>query len=351
MRRPRRIAIATAVLLLHSSAGRAQGPPRDAAASSQTAQPGAVVVYLPAAPTESAARLAAAITELGNYLGRRTSLTPDVKAFRRAEDVVGFLEGSGHEMAVLVADAALVHDLPRGVRILPLYRFTRDGRDTVRKIIVARDAGVRSLRDLRGRRLAVAYGSGRGAALFLAHAVFGGDIAPEKWFGALARESDDLSAVASVLFGRADAALVSEDNPLVASHLGHDLHQVFTSGPVSLPLIAIREGALDEGQQSAVRRALADLTATAEGQRILANLGLHGMRAIGEADSAALLRPPAAPERALEVTLLPPSATGLSVLPPIRADQLPYVVGLPIIDAPLPTLASDAGPKREPGSR
>ena len=353
MRRPRQILIATAVMLLQSWEGRAQGvPPRDAVVSSQAARSAAVVVYLPAAPIESANRLAGAVTDLGNYLGRRTSgLTLDVKAFRRAEDVAGFLEGSGNEMALLVSDAALLHDLPRSVRILPLYRFTRDGRDTARKIIVAREAGVKSLRDLRGRRLAVAYGSGRGASAFLARVVFCGEIAPEKWFGALVHESDDLSAIASVLFGRADAALVSEGNPLVASHLGDDLHEVFTSGPVSLPIIAIREGALIEAQQSAVRRTLADMTANTEGQRILANLGLDGLRAISEAESAALLAPPSRPERALEIAMPRLSAPALNLLPPIKADQLPYVVGLPIIDAPLPTLASDAGSKRNPGPR
>ncbi len=115
------------------------------------------------------------------------------------------------------------------------------------------------------------------------------------------RESDDLSATASVLFDRADAALVSEGNPLVASHLGKDLHQVFTSAPISLPLIAIREGALNEVQQSAVRRALADMSGNAEGQRILASLGLDGLRTISEADRLAVLRLPSPPERALEI--------------------------------------------------
>jgi len=341
------------VLLLQPWQGRAQSPPsRDAAISSQAAQPAAVVVYLPAAPVESASRLAGAITDLGNYLGRQASgLTLDVRAFRRAEDVAGFLAGSGNEIALLVSDAALVHDLPQSVRILPLYRFMRDGRETVRKIIVARDPAVKSLRDLRGKRLAVAYGSGRGASLFLAQAVFGGEIVPAKWFGALVYENDDLSATASVLFDRADAALVSEGNPLVASHLGKDLHQVFTSAPVSLPLIAVREGALNESQQSAVRRALAEMAANAEGQKILANLGLDGLRAVGEADRIALLRPPSSPERALDIALPTMPGVGPGSLAPIRADQLPYVIGLPIIDAPLPTIPFDAGFKRAPGFR
>ena len=352
MRRRRPILIAAAVLMLLSWRARAQGPSaRDAAITSQAGRSAAVVVYLPAAPVESASRLASAITDLGNYLGRQISgLTLDVRAFRRAEDVAGFLEESGNEIALLVSDAALVHDLPQSVRILPLYRFARDGRETVRKIIVARDPAVKSLRDLRGKRLAVTYGSGRGASVFLTHEIFGGEIQPDKWFAALVRESDDLSATASVLVDRADAALVSEGNPLVTTHLGKDLHQVFVSAPISLPLIAIREGALNEAQQSAVRRALAEMTASSEGQKILANLGLDGLRAIGEADRIALLRPPASPERTLEIAM--PAMSGLAprLLPPIRADQLPYVIGLPIIDAPLPAITVDAAPKRPPGS-
>jgi ABC-type phosphate/phosphonate transport system substrate-binding protein len=310
------------------------------------------VVYLPAAPVESASRLAGAITDLGNYLGRQvTGLTLDVRAFRRAEDVAGFLQGSGSEIALLVADAALLHDLPPSVRILPLYRFSRDGRETVRKIIVARDPAVTSIRDLRGKRLAVAYGSGRGASAFLTQAVFGGEIAPDKWFSALVHESDDLSATASVLFDRADAALVSEGNPLVASHLGKDLHQVFTSAPISLPVIAIREGALNEAQQSAVRRALADMSGNAEGQKILASLGLDGLRTISEADRLAVLRLPSPPERALEIAVPAMLSLAPGLLSPLKPDQLPYVVGLPIIDAPLPTITLDAGSKRTPGSQ
>ena len=347
MRRPRRILIAAAVLLLQSWQAFAQG-----ASSSQTARSAAVVVYLPAVPVESANRLAGAITDLGNYLGRQMSgLTLDVRAFRRAEDVAGFLQESGNEIALLVSDAALVHDLPPSVRILPLYRFTRDGRETVRKIIVVRDPAVKSIRELRGKRLAVAYGSGRGASAFLAQAVFGGEIAPDKWFGALVHESDDLSATASVLFDRADAALVSEGNPLVASHLGKDLHQVFTSAPISLPLIAIREGALNEVQQSAVRRALADMSANAEGQKILANLGLDGLRTISEADRLAVLRLPSPPERTLEIAIPVLLSLAPGLLSPIKPDQLPYVVGLPIIDAPLPAITLDAGSKRTPGSQ
>ena len=125
MRRPRPILIAAVVLMLLSWRVLAQGPSApDAAITSQTARSAAVVVYLPAAPVESASRLAGAITDLGHYLGRQMSgLTLDVRAFRRAEDVAGFLQESGNEIALLVADAALVHDLPPGVRILPLYRF------------------------------------------------------------------------------------------------------------------------------------------------------------------------------------------------------------------------------------
>lgn len=330
-----------------------RGSPLDAepVSAAQPAKSSAIVVYLPALPVESANRLAGAITDLGAYLSRAAGLTLEVKAFRRAEDVTSYLEQSGAEVALLVTDAALLHDLPRGVRVLPLYRFTRGGRETTRKVIVARDPAVRSLRDLRGKRLAVAYGPGAGTSGFIARAIFGGEIAPEKWFAGFVHESDDLSAVASVLFGRADAALVSESNPLVAKHLGKELREVFTSGPVSLPVIALREGALDESQQSAVRRAIADLATNAEGQKTFANMGLEGVRQVNEAESAALMRLPSLPQRTLEVVMPSLSGFALNLLTPLKPDQLPFVVGLPIVDAPLPTLLSETAAPQKSGSQ
>jgi hypothetical protein len=64
-----------------------------------------------------------------------------------------------------------------------------------------------------------------------------------------------------------------------------------------------------------------------------------------------LLRPPSSPERSLDIAVPAMPGLGPLSLAPIKADQLPYVIGLPIIDAPLPTIPFDAGSKRTPGFR
>src|SRR5439155_843454 len=110
------------------------------------------------------------------------------------------------------------------------------------------EARVSSLADLKGRSLALALSGGEQATRFLARAVFDGELTPETWFGKLVSETDELTAVADVLYGRADAALVSDDNPLFVSHLGKELKVVYTSPALSLPVVAYRASALTTGE-------------------------------------------------------------------------------------------------------
>ena len=146
------------------------------AVANATAQDRTMVVYLPSAPSESATRVAAGIAQLASHLSDRTGMRIEAKAFRRAEDASAYLAASPNEVAIVVSEPSFLMDLPAGFDIVPSFRFVRGGRETGRKIIVVRrNDRATSLAGLRGRALATAIGSGRGASAYLARIVFGGE--------------------------------------------------------------------------------------------------------------------------------------------------------------------------------
>ena len=303
-----------------------------------SAQDWTMVVYLPSTPNESASRVAGSVTSLAAYLSERAGVRIEVKAFRRAEDVAAYLASPGAEPAIVVSEQALLLDLPSDLNVVPSHRFVRQGREARRKLLVVRNDGPATLSALRGKSLAVALGSGRGSAAYLARAVFGGEIDPPRWFSRIAHEPDDFSAVTTVLFGRADAALVSEDNPLLATHLGKDLKEVYASRPLSLPVVAVR-ASLPDAQRSAIAQALADLSRAPDAQAILAGLGIERMQRIpdgnGPMERAGLLRLPAASPRTMEIAT-PTLSVDVPKLPPLPPDHLPFFLVVDVLDVPIP---------------
>ncbi len=214
-----------------------------AAAVSVAGERRTMLVHLPDAPIESMGRLGEAVSQLATYVQTAVpDLSLEVKAFRKAEDALSFLESQKESVALVVCDPAFLLDLPDGFEVD--HRFVRRGKQTERKIVVVKsDSGFTSLADLRGRSLTVVLSSTAAGSRFLTENVFRNEIDANQWFSAIAHETDDFSAVASLLYGRTDSALISEDNPLVKSHLGKDLAQVYASGPISLSVIAVRSGA------------------------------------------------------------------------------------------------------------
>ena len=307
------------------------------------AQERTMVVFLPSTPNESATRVAAAVTQLASYLSERSGLRIEAKAFRRAEDATAYLASSGNEVALIVSDQAFLLDLPQGFDVSPSFRFVRAGRETGRKIVVVRSNDrATSLAGLRGRALAIAGGAGRGSSAYLSRVIFGGEIDAQQWFSRLTSEPDDFTAATNVMFGRIDAALVSDDNPVVVSNLGKGLREVYSSRPVSLPVVAIRSS-LSEAQRTALEQALAALPRAADNQTILAGLGIERLQRVP--DGSALLRlPSAAGARALEIAM-PNVSIDAPRLPPLSPDQLPYFLGVDLLDLPIPL------PPIEPGGR
>ena len=303
-----------------------------------SAQDWVMVVYLPTTPNESASRVAGSVTALASYLGERAKVRIEVKAFRRAEDVAAYLASPGAEPALVLTEQAMLLDLPSDLNVVPSYRFVRNGRETRRKLVVVRRDGPATLAELRGKSLAVAGGQGRGSAAFLARSVFGGELDPARWFSRIVYEPDDFSATTTVLFGRADAAVVSEDNPLLVSHLGKDLKEIYTSRPVSLPVLAIRTG-LPDAERVAIEQALSGLSRAPEGQAIHAGLSIERLQRIpdgnGPMERAGLLRLPAASARTMEIAT-PALTVELPKLPPLSPDQLPFFLVVDVLDVPIP---------------
>jgi len=180
----------------------------------------------------------------------------------------------------------------------PRYSFTHDGRTTYeRKVVVPVHSKVKSLADLRGKTISAV------------------DALGDDGVGVTTRVADDLTALANALYGRTDAALVSESNPLLAEH-ARELRVIHTTAPQSQPVVAFApmpaadRNALDEGL-----RALPQAT--------LAPLQFTSVVRIGE--------PRIVAKR--EIQTLPASSLGLKLDPPI-AVPLRVSVELPRVDIP-----------------
>lgn len=304
-----------------------------------SAQERTMVVYLPSTPVESASRVAASLTQLAAYLSERTGMRIEAKAFRRAEDAASYVAGAPAELALVVAEQSFLLDLPQGFDVVPSFRFVRSGREARRKIIVVRSSDrATSLAGLRGRAIATAIGTGRGSNAYLSRVIFGGELDPQRWFSRIVHEPDDFTAANNVIYGRVDAALVSDDNPVVAANLGKDLREVYSSRAVSLPVIAIRSS-LTEAQRSAIEQALASLQRANESQAILAGLAIERLQRISEGsganERAGLLKVPSGSMRTLEISF-PAVTIDLPRMAPLAPDQLPYFLGVDLLDLPIP---------------
>jgi ABC-type phosphate/phosphonate transport system substrate-binding protein len=312
-----------------------------AAAASAGAAESTMLVYLPAAPVESASRLGEAVGDLGAYLSTRVpGLELTVRPFRKGEDAVAHLKAAGAEVALVLTEGSFLLEMPEGFGAVPAFRVVRGGKETQRKMVVvaSSNADLKTLTDLRGRSLSLASSGSDTALRFVGRVVFDGTVTPQTWFGKVGAESDELTVTADVLYGRVDAALVSEDNPLLATHLGKDLRAVFTSQPLSLPVLAYRTGALRADQQAALDEALESLARRPGGKKILEGLRIDGFTRVregsGRLDRAGLLSLPETEQREPEVATASVRDLGLPSLPGPDATKIPFLLGFTLPDLP-----------------
>jgi ABC-type phosphate/phosphonate transport system substrate-binding protein len=314
------------------------------------------VVHLPSSPVESASRQAAALNRLADYLAKAApGQGVEMQLFRRLADAESFLADKPAEVSLVLCDAAMLLDLPSD--LTATHRLSRGGKTTYRRqvVVAAGRQELAKLADLRGKNLVVVESGGPSAALYLGRTVFGGLLEPKDYFAAVRPASDDVAALNEVLFSQADAALVAEFNPLLEAKLGKELKAIWTSGELSLPVLAQR-GDPEGAPAKALAAALASLGAQPAGREILAELGIDGFVPIEGRERLALRRAPAPAAKRFE--LFPPPAPTKVVLPaPPAAADLPLTLdlGLPprksfaeLIEA-LP--AGTEAPVQKPGGR
>jgi tetratricopeptide (TPR) repeat protein len=195
-----------------------------------------VVVFLP-----DDQKLAESMFATLNGIG--AGLQPEL--FRRADDARTFIAANRDRIGIVIANEEFI-----GNGFIPRYRFSRDGRQTYRRVVVvAAHSPIRTLAELRGKTISAVEGLSDAGVVVTT------------------RVPDDLTAAANALYGKTDAALISEANPL----LSKELRVVHTTPPTPLPVVAFaampdtQRTALDTGFRAVP--ALARLTAPAPPRR------------------------------------------------------------------------------------
>jgi tetratricopeptide (TPR) repeat protein len=269
-------------------------PAKEIAEEPTSSQPRhTVVVFLPDTPAETEKKLAEAATAIVGSLAGASSLPLKTELFRRADDARAFIAANRERIGVIIANPEFI-----ARDFSPRFAFSREGRTTYeRKVVVLARSSVKTLADLRGKTIS------------------GSEALGDDGVNVTTRVADDLTAAANALYGRTDAALVSESNPLLAEH-GRDLRIIHTTAPQPLPVIAF-------APMPAADRAALDDALRALPRPSLAPLQFSGIVRINEPRTAAKR----------EIQTVPSSALGLKLDPPI-ALLLRVSVELPRVEIP-----------------
>lgn len=270
--------------------------PEEEPESNQTRR--TVVVFLPDVPAENEKKLAEAVSASLDQVRAASGVPLDVELFRRAEDARAFASANRNRVGIVISNPEFISSL--GMDLRARFQLERGGRPTYRRVVVVpAGSSVRTLNDLRGRSISVVDGLREPAD-------------SERSVGSVVRATDDLSAMANVLYGKTDAAYVSEDNPLLAQHAAEQ-RILQTSGPISLPVIAFAP--MVENDREALTRGFRGAIAGHSISRI-------------ERD-----RPRIEPRR-IEVATVPFAAFGLRLPEPPAIVPLRVTADLPVIAMP-----------------
>jgi tetratricopeptide (TPR) repeat protein len=252
-----------------------------------------VVVFLPDTPAGTEKKLAETETAIVGSLASASSLPLKAELFRRADDARAFIAANRDRVGVVIANPEFI-----ARDFAPRYAFSHEGRTTYeRKVVVLVRSPAKSLSDLHGKTISAV------------------DALGDDGVNVTTRVPDDLTAIANALYGRTDAALVSEANPLLVEH-ARDLRIIHTTAPQPMPVIAF--AAMPSADRAALDDALRSLSRTT-----LAPLQFSGIVRIDE--------PRVAVKR--EIQTVPASSLGLKLDPPI-AVPLRVSVELPRVEIP-----------------
>jgi len=171
------------------------------------------MVFLPDAPAENDKKLAETMTGMLSQLGLQ------IEFFRRSDDARSFFGEHRNKVGVVISNPEFVSQL--GGDLTPRFQFVRNGSTSYRRVVVVANANpAKSLADLQRKTLSTTDSLP--------------DSAIEKTFANVFRTPDDLAAAANALYGKSDAALVSEANPMIP----RGLRVVHTTGSLPMPVIA-----------------------------------------------------------------------------------------------------------------
>lgn len=245
-----------------------------------------VVVFLPDTAAENEKKLFETMSSFVAQVSSSANVPLNVEFFRRADDAREFLAANRDRVGVIISNPEFTGDFKSQ------FQFSHDGQRTYRRLVVVpSSSAIKSLADLRGRSMSIAEGlrdvSGSGATLVAA--------------------ADDLGAIANVLTGKSDAAIVSENNILLAQNRGR-LRVVHTSAPAPLPVVAFAP--MPQADRDALTSALRAMSAT----RALAPLQVSGL--------AALEREARPAAKKIEVANLSPRELGLVAPEPLSSVAL-----------------------------
>ncbi|MGH9420082.1 MAG: PhnD/SsuA/transferrin family substrate-binding protein, partial [Thermoanaerobaculia bacterium] len=253
-----------------------------------------VVVFLPDTPAETEKKLAEAATAIVGNLASASSLPLKTELFRRAEDAKTFIAAHREQVGVVIANPEFI---PRD--FAPRFAFSHEGRTTYeRKVVVPIHSKAKSLADLKGKTISAV------------------DALGDDGVAVTTRVADDLTALANALYGRTDAALVSESNPLLAEH-AKELRVIHTTSPQPQPVVAF--AAMPSTDRTALDDALRSLPRTT-----LAPLQFSGVVRINAEPRVVAKH---------EIQTPPASSLGLKLDPPI-AVPLRVSVELPRVEIP-----------------
>lgn len=302
-------------------------------------------VYLPELPTAAADDLATASAGLAQALST-ARLTFEPKVFRQQADARAWLSAHAAAVSLLLVDPALLLDLPPGLAPRPLARAHRAGRQThQRGVVVQQQSAARSLLELAGKSLALPASYGEAGTLVVERQVLRGDVSIGQHFSRVETTVDDVEALATMLYGRSDAALVALDNPRLASALASaKVRVVYNGAAVSLPVLATVGSTLSPADISTLGSRIASLPSTAAAA--LAALGVDGFAPLDRPlpTRQALLSLPIATPPELSPALLDFDLGGFGAPPAPRVAEIAFLLGLALPELPLPSeLPTDAG--------
>ena len=245
------------------------------------------------------------------------------RAFAKRSDVSAFLAAG--KIDLLIADGLFLLDA--GGKMLA-HGVDGEGR-TGPPLALYAAAGTGSVRDLKGKTVAVAGSSARDTAFFV-NVVLQGEIAPARFFGATRTTKDAASALGAVKAGAALGAFAVDDHPA-----SEGLARLASGGAMPMALLATGVGS---GKNVSDEAAAAALAAVQSGA------GRGGGIAAWRAGGGGVLKIASAARRAPIVTsarvvLAPRTRTGVGLpriklrsrgaLPPPAVDRITLAPTLP----------------------